>query len=289
MPARTPSLFWVKLMRAVLALGTVTVLAAPPVYAEPAAPGAGAVTQQSPQQEQAAPPQAAAEERSPRAAEELRGDLMMVRKRYSEAIEIYEGLLKKEPKNAALMNKIGIAYQQGSHLARARRYYERAIRADRTFAHAYNNLGTVHYSRRSYRSAVNQYRRALQHRDDIPSIYSNLGYAFFMQKKYEEAMQAFGRAIELDPGIFDRRGGSGPGSLLQDRSVTDRNVFYFFLAKTFAAAGNAERVAFYLRKARDEGFQNMAAIEKDPAFAGVLKDPLVQEVLHAAVVPPPTP
>jgi len=245
------------------------------------------VAQQSEAQQPPPPVQAAEESvRTPRENEEMRGDLMMVRKRFSEAIDIYKGILEEEPKNAVLHNKIGIAYHQLMDLNQARRYYQRSIKNDRKYFHAYNNLGTVHYYRKKYGSAIKQYRKALEIREDVPSIHTNLGYAFYMQKKYDEALLAFTRAVELDPLVFERRG-TGAGSLLQDRSVTDRSLFYFFLAKTFAMHGNAERCAHYLRKARDEGFKNIAAVEKDPVFTEVLKDPLVQEVLHAAVMPPP--
>jgi len=35
----------------------------------------------------------------------------------------------------------------------------------------------------------------------------------------------------------------------------------------------------YLRKAKDEGYKELAAIKMDPSFAAVLKDPAVQEIL----------
>jgi hypothetical protein len=42
-----------------------------------------------------------------------------------------------------------------------------------------------------------------------------------------------------------------------------------------------------LRKAKDEGYKEMAAVKSDPSFAAVLKDPAIQEVL--APKPPETP
>jgi uncharacterized protein YehS (DUF1456 family) len=40
-----------------------------------------------------------------------------------------------------------------------------------------------------------------------------------------------------------------------------------------------ERCLVYLRKAKDEGYKELAAIKMDPSFAAVLKDPAIQEVL----------
>jgi tetratricopeptide (TPR) repeat protein len=110
-------------------------------------------------------------------------------------------------------------------------------------------------------------------------LYSNLGYAYFGDKKYEEAITAFRMALARDPQFFEHNA-SRTGSLLQDRSVSDRGRFYFLLAKSFAETGNLERCILYLRKAKDEGYASLIAdLKKDVAFTAVLKDPAVQEIL----------
>ena len=48
-------------------------------------------------------------------------------------------------------------------------------------------------------------------------------------------------------------------------------------------SGDAERCAHYLKMARDDGYKDLTAVQKDPEFAKVIKDPRVQEVI---VVPP---
>jgi len=228
---------------------------------------------------------------TPLQEEEMRADLLMARKRFSEAAETYQAVQKKMPKNdprmAVVLNKIGIAYHQLLKLGEAKRYYDKAIKADKTYAPAYNNVGTVNYNRKRYGAAIKSYKKALDLREDNATVHSNLGYAYFAQKKYEEAFLCFHRAVSLDPGVFEQRGG-GAGSLLQDRTVEDRRLFFFFLAKAFASQSNAERTAFYLKKALDEGY-NLAAVPKDPAFVSVVNDPQVQNVLRAAgILPPPT-
>jgi hypothetical protein len=82
----------------------------------------------------------------------------------------------------------------------------------------------------------------------------------------------------MDPQLFERNS-SRNGSILQDRSVGDRGKFYFLLAKSYAEAGNLERCLIYLRKAKDEGYKQLAAIKEDPSFAAVIKNPAIQEVL----------
>ncbi len=230
-----------------------------------------------------------AQRASTREDEEMQADVLMARKQYADAVPLYQKLLQQEPKSASLLNKLGIAYHQQNLLDQAKRYYERAVKADRTYANAYNNIGTIHYQRKKYSQAVRAYKKALAVQPEMAAVHSNLGYAYFMQKHYDEAMAAFHRALELDPEVFERSHRSG--ALVQDRSVEDRGLFNYLLAKSFAAMGNAERCAHYLRKARDEGYVNWVAAQTDPAFARVIKDPSVQELFEstppsAAKTPP---
>ena len=218
--------------------------------------------------------------RTPREEEELRADILMARKLYAEAVPAYQKLIEQEPRNAVLLNKLGIAYHQQTMLDQAKRYYERAVRADKHYANALNNLGALEYDRRRFRQAVKQYRKALEIAPEMATAYRNLGSAYLAQKKYDEAFAAYHRALELDPQVFEHRGSFG--TVLQHIGVDDKGTFFFFLAKSYASMGNAERCAHYLRMARDEGYTGLAAVQTDPAFASVLKDPGVQEILQPA-------
>jgi tetratricopeptide (TPR) repeat protein len=206
------------------------------------------------------------------------GDLYMARKQYREATEQYRSLSAQEPHNAIYLNKLGIALHQQTALGAALKYYERAVKANPHYADAENNIGTIWYQRKKYGKAIRAYQKAIKMRDDMPVLYSNLGYAYFSQGKYEDSIVAFRTALAKDPQFFER-GSSRTGSILQDRSVPDRGRFYFLLAKSFAEAGNVERAVFYLRKAKEEGFAQLNDVTKDPAFAAVLKDPIVIDLL----------
>ena len=225
------------------------------------------------------PTQASTAKMTPRQTAEMRADILMARKMYREAIAGYETLLAEHPKDVVLLNKIGVAYQLQGLSGQASRYYHRAVKADASNASALNNLGTVEYERKHYRKAVRLYRRAMGSQSDImATLYSNLGYAYFADKQYADAMSAFGKALALDPAIFEHKGGYG--TVLQQRSMTDPGLFYFFVAKSYALAGDAQHCAHFLKMARDEGYKEFTAAQTDPAFASVLKDPRVQEVFQ---------
>ena len=214
----------------------------------------------------------------PELSEEQMGDLYMVRKEYREAAGLYKRLADQNPHNPVYLNKLGIALHQQSALGLALKYYERAVKVDPNYADAENNVGTIWYQRKKYNKAIKAYQKAIALHNDMAVLYSNLAYAYFGDKKYEESIAAFRQALALDPQLFEHNG-SRTGSLLQDRSVSDRGRFYFLLAKSYAEAGNIDRCIVYLRKAKDEGYKELADVKKDPAFTAVLKDPEMQEIL----------
>ena len=208
--------------------------------------------------------------------EEL-ADILMARKEYREAAFSYKRLADQNPTNPVYWNKLGIALHQQSELSGALKFYQQAVKVNPKYADAQNNIGTIWYQRKKYGKAVRAYERAIKLRSDMAVLYSNLGYAYFGEKKYQESIASFRHAMALDPQLFEHS--SHGGSLLQDRSVSDRGRFYFLLAKSFAEAGNFERSLVYLRKAKEEGFASMNDVKTDPSFSAVLKLPETQELL----------
>ena len=215
---------------------------------------------------------------SPRDMLEMRGDIMMARKEYPTAVTLYLKILDTEPKNAEVMNKVGVAYQQIGDLERSGRFYKKAVHTDKNFASAINNYGTVEYEKKHYGKSISLYKKAIVLRPEMATIYSNLGYAYFCNKEYPEAMTTFGKALALDPSVFDHK--ANGGTVVQQRSTPDPGLFYFFVAKSYALTGDAEHAAHYLKLARDDGYSGFLSAQTDPGFAKVIKDPALQEVLH---------
>ncbi|HEV2287725.1 MAG TPA: tetratricopeptide repeat protein [Candidatus Acidoferrales bacterium] len=211
-------------------------------------------------------------------ATELHGDIFMAQKMYPQAISTYKSLVKGDPHNAELLNKLGIAYEGNHNDGSAERAFKLAIKADKKYADAYNNIGTVEYDRHKYSHAIDWYQKSLSLRTDVAPVYYNLGCAYFDSKKYSQAMDSFRRAIQIDPGVMNSHGRSG--SIVQPRGTTDMGSFYFLLARMYAQLGNAERAAHYLTMSRDDGYKKFDSARTDPSFALVVKDPRVQAVFQ---------
>jgi tetratricopeptide (TPR) repeat protein len=195
---------------------------------------------------------------------EARGDVYMARKMYREAIDMY----RQGPADSAITwNKVGIAYHQLLDLRNAEKNYQKAIKLDKTYSEAINNLGTVYYAHKKYRAAISRYNAALKLKPDSASYYSNLGTAFFARKEYAKAAHAYQTAIKLDPDIFENH--SSFGTTLQERSVQEFAKFHYYLARTYAKAGQNDRALLYIRKSLEEGFKDRKLFMEEPEFANL--------------------
>ena len=198
---------------------------------------------------------------------ETRGDIYMARKMYRDAIDMYQD----SPVSAPIANKIGIAFQEMSQLALAKKYYEKAIRLDPDYPEAINNLGTLYYSLHWYRKAIRLFKQSLKVSGPIASVYANLGAAYFAKHDYKNSSVSYEEALRLDPEVLDRR--SGFGTRIEDRTVTDVALFHLYLAKFYAKEGSDDRALLYLRKSLEEGLKNRKNLAEIPEFSALRKKP----------------
>jgi tetratricopeptide (TPR) repeat protein len=238
---------------------------------------------QAPVQESSA---ASAPPTTQREKDELQARIYMAKKQYPEAAQVYSKLAQENPKEAAYLNYLGIALLQEGKNDEARKYFDRATKVNRRFSDAYNNLGATYFAEKQYKKAISQYQRSLSLKPDVASVYTNVGYAYFAEKQIPKAMEAFHKALEIDPHVFEETGRAG--SILSYRSVADRGLFNFMLAKDYAQSGDAANTIVYLRRAHDEGYKDVAKARTDPAFAKVIADPNVKALLDE-IAPEPTP
>ena len=221
-----------------------------------------------------ASPQATEAAKTPSLTAEQKGDILMARKMYREAIEAFS---EGNPKDPILRNKTGIGYHQLLQLDKAQKCYEQAIKLKPSYHEAINNLGTVFYAKKNYRRAITQYRRALKISPDQASVHSNLGTAYFARNQVDLALTEFRTALQLDPDVFEHH--SSYGVMLQERSVADRAKFHYSMATLYATQGRNDLAMQYLRKALEEGFKERKKIADEPAFAALVELPEFKQLL----------
>ena len=192
-----------------------------------------------------------------------RGDILMARRMYREAIEIYEEGIRE---SAVMANKIGIAYHHLTDYDAALENYKLALQLNPDYPEAINNLGAVYFAQKKYGRAIREYERALKIAPHSASVYMNMGTCYFARKQYNRAFEAWQQAVDLDTGIFDRRGSGGGGTMIQERGIAERAQFNYYLAKTYAKAGLVKQALDSMRKALEEGFQDRNKFRNDPEF-----------------------
>jgi tetratricopeptide (TPR) repeat protein len=222
---------------------------------------------------------------SAREASLERAALDMIHKEYASAAEVYRGLLRETPNDAVIWNRLGIAYHQQSLLGDALKCYERATKVDKTNGDGWNNIGTVYFQEKKYAKAIRAYKKAIALNANRATFYGNIGIAYLNSKHVPDAQDSFRKAVRLDPEVF--MDNASFGTVLQDRTVQNRGIFFFMMAKSFASNGNADRCVYYLRKSRDEGYADFSKAGTDPMFSGVLNNPSVRELLGLPALPPP--
>ena len=208
---------------------------------------------------------------------EKRGDQLRRDKNFLDAVDYYQAAEKGVPGNASLFNKIGICQLMMQRNKEARKSFERAIKADPQHADAYNNLGVIYYHARNYNAAIRQYKKAILLNDDAASYYSNMGAAYFGKKQFGKGMQSYSRAMELDPDIFERTSHGGVQAQLP--SPEDQARYDYVLARLYAKAGAPDRSLHYLKKAMEEGYQDIKNVYKDDEFSTLRKDPRFAELM----------
>lgn len=247
---------------------------------------AQAVPDRSSEQAQIAPPQMRrVEPPSPNetpAALEKEGDVLRGQKLFLDALDYYTEALKKQPKNSAVHNKMGIVYLQMRRFNDAKKQFEHAIKDDKQNADAYNNLGVTYYALKKEGKAIKEYEKALKIREDVASYHNNLAAAYFTKKDFERATQEYGRALQLDPDIFERTSQTGIAAQLP--SPEDRAHYDYVVAKMYAKLGVPDRSLEYLRKAMEEGYKDIGNVYKDSEFSQLRKDPRFTALMTAKPV-----
>jgi len=210
---------------------------------------------------------------TPHLTQETQGDILMATRRYVEAINCY----RLAPDNSAvIMNKIGVAYHHMFSFAEAKKYYEKALKLNPKYSEALNNLGTIYYEEKNYGRSEKLYKRALKIAPHAAVTYSNLGTAYFAHKKYTQGAEAYQKAFSLDPQIFDR---DSMGKIEHQGPPGQRATVSYYLAKTYAQAGNSEKALEYLRKAIDNGFNDRKKVMGDKEFSDLRKTPAFRKLL----------
>ena len=212
---------------------------------------------------------------------ETAGDLARAQKDYDRAVKCFEAAVGKDPKNAVLYNKLGLAQLKNGDLSNAQINFRNALKRKSKYADAQNNLGAVKYMQKDFGGAAKQFKKAVAVDESRAVFHLNLGSAWFAQKKLDRALVEYSRALDIDPAALENS--SNTGVAAQIATSEERAKFQYMLAKVYAQRGDEDMCLRSLRKAKEAGYRDLANVYKDEEFSRLPKDARLSEI-----VPPPT-
>jgi tetratricopeptide (TPR) repeat protein len=210
---------------------------------------------------------------------EAKGDNARFNKDFDEAVRYFEAAIRRDSRNAVLHNKLGLTHLRQNDLKAARFNFQKAGKLNSKYADAMNNLGAVYYMQKDFGAAARQFKKAVALDETRSTFHVNLGAAWFGQKKLDRAIAEYARALELNP---DALSTGNAGVAAQIASPEERARYSYMLAKIFAKRGDADLCLKHLRKAKEEGYRELADVYKDAEFAQLRTDPRLTEI-----APPP--
>ena len=117
----------------------------------------------------------------------------------SEAVEIYDELVKASPKEGRIYTQRASAWWARGERERALADFNQAIQLGYTEAHAYTSRGLFHTAMGNLDAALKDFGQAIEKDDKDEVTYINRAAVYMAQNKIDLSLADYGRAIELNP------------------------------------------------------------------------------------------
>lgn len=121
----------------------------------------------------------------------------------SNAREVYEELLKRDPDNPSYLNKFGDYLYEMGHWKEAEHHVRRAVELDPKSIGAINNLGRIRQQRGDLDGARRLYKRSVHELPDYADAHNNLANLYLNTDQVDDAIASYNRAIDLKPDSQD--------------------------------------------------------------------------------------
>jgi Flp pilus assembly protein TadD len=206
-----------------------------------------------------------------------RADIFMVRKSFDDAVIEYKKAVAIDRYDAAVINRMGIAYHNLQKHRDAEQQYREVLRLRPNHVDAMNNLAVLDYIRGDFEGALRRQKTALKLKPDSVTILRNMGASLFALERWEEAVAVYQHALALRPDLFDPQP-SGAGTQIQMHQQQGAMI-NFYLGKIFALRGETDTAFSYLMKAVDYGFNDAKMLREEVAFKTLLADERFERLL----------
>jgi tetratricopeptide (TPR) repeat protein len=117
------------------------------------------------------------------------------------AMNEYQRLLERHPKDSKLLNDIGYSYYNRGQWQQAESYLQKAVKADRSNSRAWINLGLTLAQLGKKTEAL----EAFQHAVSPAEAHANLGFILSANGRKHEAIHEYETALALEPALYQAR------------------------------------------------------------------------------------
>ena len=119
--------------------------------------------------------------------------------RLEQAKQIYDEILKSNPRHFDALHFLGLIALQEKHYQNAADLLSRAIQINPKSAAACYNQGIILFELKQFEAALQSYDKAISLKPDYAEAYSNRGNALKELQQFEEALHSYDKAISLKP------------------------------------------------------------------------------------------
>ena len=131
------------------------------------------------------------------------GLLFEQEKRYTEALQKYQDVLRIDPSYSKAYYRMGYVYHITGDRSNASLRYQQAIETDPNLFQAYNNLGILYLEDNNLSSAHHHFSQAITLQPNSAEAYNNFANTLKKMGNYDEAIHSYQKALQLRSDLYD--------------------------------------------------------------------------------------
>jgi len=162
------------------------------------------------------------------------------------AVEIWEGVLQRNPQRTDVLNQLGKAALEMEQYERAVFYWRRALAINPRLSGLHQDTGFALLEAGQYRGAIKELLEELKVSPKSVTALNLLGQCYLQLKEYREAREAYLKAVEIDPNDSSAYYGLGTVSMRLKRP--ERAKEYMARFKELRPGGEAIERGGYSEK-----------------------------------------
>ena len=127
------------------------------------------------------------------------GILMAQKSMFDNSLIYFNKALKIQPDNPDILNNLGLVNRNLGNLSESIKFFQKAIDIKEGFFVAYNNLGIIYKEQGKFENAKSNFLKSIEINSNYSDPYNNLGLIYKDENKIDQAEKYFLKTIELDP------------------------------------------------------------------------------------------